>query len=96
MKSERTIKLSATDVETIIKDLSLLVVSLDRMGSTYYKNRNQRAIALDEFMDANLFKLLARDRGILDEAYDSQSSKADIARLEEEAETLPYWQCEKS
>lgn len=95
-KAARTITLSATDVEKIINDLSLLVVSMDRIGSTYYDRPRRLAVEFERFMQsAKAFKLLARARGILTEAYNSQSPEAEIDRSEEEAENLPYWQPRK-
>lgn len=92
MKFKKTISLPALEVKEMIKDLSVIVVSLDRIGSAYYDNPRKRAVELSGFLDVDKFKRLARIRGILSEAYDSQSTKADVMRLEEEAENLPYWQ----
>ncbi len=93
MKSRRTIALAATDVEKIINDLSLIVVSMDRIGSSYHDEPRKHALEIDKFLlDVKAFKLLAKARGILTEAYNAQSSRAEVARSEEEAESLPYWQ----
>ena len=92
MKSEKTIKLSATGVENIIKDLSLIIVSMDHIGSKYHDNPKQYAAETNKFLiDVKAFKTLAKIRGILSEAHESQSTKEDVSRLEEEAEQLPYW-----
>jgi hypothetical protein len=92
MKSERTIVLVATDVEKIINDLSLLVVSMDRIGSSYHDKPRKHALEVDKFLlEVKAFELLAKARGILTEAYNAQSSEAEVARSEEEAESLPYW-----
>ena len=97
MKSKITIKLAATDVEQMIKDLSLLVVSMDHIGSTDFTDPKQGGVEMRKyFQGVKAFKILAGIRGMLSEAYDSQSTKADVARLEEEAERLPYWKPEKS
>ena len=96
MKSRRTIELAATDVEKIINDLSLLVVSMDRIGSSYPDKPRKHALEMDKFLlEVKAFKVLAKARGILTEAYDAQSSEAEVARAEEEAESLPYWQYKK-
>lgn len=92
-KVKRTIAISATDVEKIIYDLSLLVVSMDRLGSTYYDKPRLLTQENEKFMQkAKAFRLLAQARRILSEAYYSQSSEVEIARLEEKAEVLPYWE----
>jgi hypothetical protein len=91
MKSKK-IKLSQTAVEKMIKDLSLLVVSSDRIGSTDFDDPKQGDVEMQKyFRKINVFKILAGIRGTLSEAYNSQSTKADVLRLEEEAERLPYW-----
>jgi hypothetical protein len=92
MKSKKYIKVDASAVRKMIMDLSLLAVSMDRLGSTYY-NRPQKRIVEQEkyFYKIKAFKLLARTRGILSAAYNNQSNKADIMSLEEKAEDLPYW-----
>ena len=78
MKSRKFIKLPAADVGKMIKDLSLLIVSMDRIGSTYNDDPKQHAVEMDkDFSNVKAFKLLARTRGILSEAYDAQSTKAD-------------------
>ena len=93
MKPDRTIALSAVDVEKIIHDLSLLIVSMDRIGSTFHNKPKRQATELDQyFLEVNAFKRLAKARAILDEAYSNQSSEADVLRSEEEGEALPYWQ----
>ena len=92
MKAKKTIILAAKDVAKIIKDLSLLIVSADHLGTAYYNQPDQLAAETEKyFQKMNAFKLLAEIRGVLSEAYESQSSKADVERLENEAEKLPYW-----
>jgi hypothetical protein len=92
MKSKRTIKLSASGVESMIKDLSLIVVSMDHMGSTYYNRPRQLELEkIKYFRKIKAWNLLSQMRGVLSEAYDSQSTKAEELSLEDEAEKLPYW-----
>jgi len=96
MKSRRVIELSASDVEELIRDLSLLIVSMDRIGSTYCDDPKRRAVEMHKyFSKIKAFKLLARSRAVLSVAYDSQSAKADVLRLEESAEKMPYWHPDK-
>ncbi|HEX3627407.1 MAG TPA: hypothetical protein VH280_18530 [Verrucomicrobiae bacterium] len=83
MTSGKTIKLPAKNVEKIINDLSLLIVSMDQIGSTYYDDPKQQALEMDKyFSQVNAFKKLAQARGILTKAYNSQSTKADVLRSE--------------
>lgn len=97
MKSRKKfIKIPVSDVEKLIKDLGVLVVSLDHLGSTYHDDPKQLAIETAKFLrEFKAFRILAGARRILDEAYDSQSSKSDVSRLEEEAENLRYWKPKK-
>jgi hypothetical protein len=93
MKTNARVHVRAADVRKIIKDLSLLVVSFDHLGSAYYDRPEQRALQTDKFlMDVKAFKILARIRAVLSKAYNSQSTKEAITELEEEAEKLPYWE----
>ena len=96
MKPRKIIKLPAKSVEKLINDLSLLIVSMDHIGSTYYDDPKQQALEMDKyFSKVKAFKILAGARSILSIAYDSQSTKADVLRLEESAEKLPYWKPNK-
>jgi hypothetical protein len=92
MKPKRMIKFKATDVEKMIKGLSLLVVSIDRIGSADFDDPKQGDVEmLEYFRTVKAFKMLARMRGVLTEAYDSQSTRADVYRCEESGERLRYW-----
>ena len=97
MKSKKFIKISASEIESIIKSLSLIVVSIDHMGSAYYNKPKQLANEEQKFFEKiNLTITLAQIRGLLSEAYNSQSIEADITKLEKEAEELSYWKQNKS
>lgn len=91
-KNRRTISLAASDVEKMIKDLNLLVVSMDRIGSTDFSNASQGDTEMGRyFQEIKAFRILAGARRILSEAYDSQSSKKEVAKLDNAAETFPFW-----
>ena len=92
MNRRKTIKLSLKKVNRMINDLSLAVVSLDRLGSTYHNKPGKLRIELERyFKKAKLFNLLARTRGELSDAVNAQCSKVEVLRMEERAEKLPYW-----
>jgi len=77
----------------MIKNLSLLVVSIDRIGSTDFDDPKQGAVEMRKyFQKVNAFRILAGARRILSEAYDSQSKRADVYGLEQAGEKLPYWE----
>jgi hypothetical protein len=91
-KSKKIIKLAASDVRKMIKELSLLVVSMDRIGSTDFDDQQQGDTEMRKyFQGVKAFRMLARMRAILSMAYDSQSTKAEVLNLEESCEKGPYW-----
>jgi len=92
MKDTRTIEVTAKDVETIIKDLSLVVVSMDRIGAAYHDNLDKRTVEAYRFMsNSEAFKRLAQARAILSEAYNLQSDEGEVEKLEDDADNMPYW-----
>jgi hypothetical protein len=96
MRKEKQIQLSANSVKVLLRDLDLLVVSLDRIGSTFSQDRLKLAVELEKFFsDFNAFKRLARMRKVLCEAYDAQSQKADIERLEAQLDRQKVWRAPK-
>jgi hypothetical protein len=95
MKPKKMIELPMDTVASMIKDLSVIVVSLDRIGSAFGNDQKKRAIELDGFIGVEVFKKLAETRGILSDAYYSQSTKSDVSRLEAESDSLPYWEAKQ-
>jgi hypothetical protein len=96
MATKKQIQLSADHVRTFLRDLEVLVVSLDRLGSAFHDKPERLAIETDKFFSAvHAFKRLARMRRVLSEAYDSQSSMAEIARLEKNLERIRLWKSAK-
>jgi hypothetical protein len=88
----QTIKLRRQDVYKLIRDLNVLVVSLDRIGSAFFDDPTQQACATDKFLrDVLAFKLLAKARRMLCEAYESQLGGTEMERLEERLDKVKVW-----
>jgi hypothetical protein len=86
------IRLRRRDVETLIRDLNLLVVSSDRLGSTFYDDPARLAIETDKFLeDVLAFKRLTKGRRILCKAYESQLGRTEMERFEERLEKVKVW-----
>jgi hypothetical protein len=91
MNSRKVVQMSSSEVEKVIKDLSLIVVSMDQIGSHYDDSERQAMEMYQYFSKIKAFELLARARALLSKAYQSQSTKAEMFRLEESADEMPYW-----
>ena len=89
---KKTIELKRREAESMISDLNLIVVSLDRIGSTYRRQPRQLNAETTRFLKSiKLFKRLTQMRRILSEAYNAQTSETAVLRMEEKAEKLGYW-----
>lgn len=92
MKRTKNIQLSVHDVRILIRDLNVLVVSFDRLGSTFHDNPERHAVEMDKFLsDIFAFRMLAKARGVLCEAYESQLGRAEMLRLEDRLEKMKVW-----
>ena len=92
MKQKKKIQLAENDVVAVLRDLEVLVVSFDRIGSEFSDDPQRHAIETDKFLfETFAFKKLARMRRILSDAYDAQRSKAAVRRLEERLEKTKVW-----
>ena len=92
MKKRSYIKLSDADVRRFLKGLEILVVSFDRLGSTFRDDPVRLAIETDRFLsEANAFKILSTMRKTLWEACDSQKTKAQVNQLEKSLEKVNIW-----
>src|SRR5882672_7600858 len=81
-KTRRHIPIPAKDVRRLLRDINLLVVSFDRLGSAFHDDPQRLAIETDKFLsEVNAFKMLARMRRVLTDAYESGLTKKEILRL---------------
>jgi hypothetical protein len=88
----REIRFPASEVRKFIRQLNTLVVSLDRLGSSYYDDPARHAAELERFfVEAAAFRILARMRGSLADAYESGMSQPEIRRFEGQAGTWRVW-----
>ena len=95
-KQANYIRLKASDVRRCLRDLEILVVSYDRLGSAFHDDPDKLAIESDRFFSRiDGFKKLALIRTVLSKAYNSQSTKAEVKRLDEFLEAVEIWKCEK-
>lgn len=85
--TEPTITLTRDEAITIALELNRLVVSLDRIGSTYWHNPEAATAAVSELVE---FRLLAHARKVLHEAFD-RSTPEDREALDRAAEGIRYW-----
>jgi hypothetical protein len=89
---EQYIRLRRREVQGLIRDLNLLVVSLDRLGSTFFDDPTRLAFEKDKFLkEVFAFKMLAKARSVLWVAYESQLGRAEMERFEERLENVKVW-----
>lgn len=87
--SEVGIRYKRSTILAILRDLETIVVSLDRLGSTYESDRApEYARRMVEFIhDWEVFHRLARARTLLSAPFDA----LDPDELEQEMEGVPHW-----
>jgi hypothetical protein len=91
-KQANYIRLKASDVRRCLRDLEILVVSYDRLGSAFHDDPDKLAIEADAFLsEVDGVRTLARMRGILSEAYESQRGRTEMMRLERRLEKMKVW-----
>jgi hypothetical protein len=91
--AQKQVKLHPAKVVRALEDLECIVVSLDRLGSSFH-GMTERASdrALSEFVNRwKVFARLARLRRVLDEAYCKAYGSVGDERLERLLEKVPYW-----
>jgi hypothetical protein len=89
--SGSTVTLNIQDIAEIILDLSLIVVSLDRIGSSQLKAEEMK-VAIGEFAIARgIFSRLASARRILSTAFDESATPEQIELLEKRSEEMEMW-----
>lgn len=84
---------SRSDIVQVLRDLNILVVSLDRIGSfSHDLSRSEAAALLGDFFDAwDVGRRLARTRRILSKPFSTELGDDDMDELEREFEGLPHW-----
>ncbi|MDM8525552.1 hypothetical protein QUF80_19455 [Desulfococcaceae bacterium HSG8] len=91
--SDRKFVFDRKDLVGILRDLNLIVVSLDRIGSVYndLDEDEHNALLADFITDRDVFRKLASMRSVLSEPF---SGEPDSDEMEKEMENLEYWSYE--
>jgi hypothetical protein len=81
------------EIVQVLRDLNILVVSIDRIGSyTHDMSSSEAATLLDEFLDAwDVWPRLVRARRLLSAPFSTELGPDDREELERELEGTPYW-----
>jgi hypothetical protein len=91
---EETVTYRKKDIINILRDLDMIVVSLDRIGSewTNRKSDEEYHTLSSKFLDEwDVTIKLASARKILDEAFSRELGEDDMDELEREFQDLQYW-----
>ena len=91
--SDRQFVFNKEELVSILRDLNLIVVSLDRIGSanTELGEDEHNALLADFITDWDVFRKLASMRSVLSEPF---SDESDSDKLEKKMEDLNYWSYE--
>ena len=93
MEPEDSITLTKTEVIKILKELNILVVSLDRIGSYHNEISEQESnkIISDFINNWDVFRKLAKIRRILDDKLNEHTDSETREKLADEFDALEYW-----
>jgi hypothetical protein len=78
----------------VIKDLNILVVSIDRIGAAYHSRESDEdynAMFVRFFDEFGFFKKLAEARAILSDTFSNEVGHDGMDELERELLGLKYW-----
>lgn len=78
----------------IIKDLNVLVVSTDRIGSAHHDRESDEqynAMFVRFFDECGFFRKLAEARAVLSDAFPYETGEDEMDELEREMQNLKYW-----
>ena len=94
---EETVTYRKKDIINILRDLNMIVVSLDRIGSEYSEHSRRKsdeelnALLADFIFEWNVPEKIANARKVLDEAFSRELGDDDMDELEREFQDLQYW-----
>ena len=94
------VKYNSKDIISILRDLNMIVVSLDRIGSEYSIHPDRKSdeelngLLADFIFEWNVPKRIARARKILDEAFSRELDNDEMDELEREFQDLQFWSLE--
>lgn len=99
MSDEKTDGLSVSyskeDIVDLLRDLNLLVVSTDRIGSAWSdrtSDEEYNAMFVQFFVDFGFFRKLADARTTLSSAFSTETGEDGMDELERLMRDLKYWQ----
>lgn len=96
--SEESVCYKRSDIIDILRDLNMMVVSLDRIGSEYStrKSDEEYLTLTSNFIDDwDITRKLARMRQTLSDAFSYKLGEDDMDELEREFQNLRYWSKKK-
>ena len=92
-KKKKYIRIRTEDAKIACRDLNVLVVSFDRLGSAFYDDLQGLAIEKDRFLrEVHAFRMLARMRSVLCKAYESGMTKVEIQHWYDWLEKAKKWE----
>lgn len=92
--SQETVTYDKEKIIQILRDLNILVVSTDRIGSVWadtVSDDEYNAIFLKFFDDFEFFKKLASARRVLQDAFSDEVGEDGMGELERRFQDLEYW-----
>lgn len=89
--AENKYSISEQELTKILTDLELIVVSLDRIGSSSDDLPAVKARAAEFIGDPRVFRRLARMRKVLSEIFDEGASAVAARRLERTLSRVKPW-----
>lgn len=93
MRPEEMVMIRRADLMAILRDLNMIVVSLDRIGSCVPETgRDANDRLLLEFLDKwDVWKKLSEIRTKLSEVFSTELGEDGMDELEREMQDVPYW-----
>ena len=83
--------ISESDLVKMIEDLEVVVVSLDRIGSSSENLETVRLRTADFLGSPTNFRRFAKMRRVLSHIFDSNASPQAVKKLEAKLARLQYW-----
>ena len=97
VKNDETVCYDKKEIVEVLRDLNLIVVSLDRISTEYCnwpdKSPDEEVNSwLIEFIYKwKVLEKLAKARRVLDEGFSDELGEDDMGEIERECEDLKYW-----
>jgi hypothetical protein len=91
MVTKRRYSLAEDSLVKILADLELIVVSLDRIGTSTGDDTEGRMRAAEFLEDEGVFRRLAHARRVLSDVFDAGASSETVRKFEARLARLRYW-----